>query len=295
MTVYGNYWGKFLTKARAISDLVRTELPVTAGICVVAGEILALGGMPSITSALLGFATGFFIAGSAMITNEYFDLDVDRINHPDRPLPSGRITIPELVVLACLFSLAGLMTALLLSPLLLVIAVILLTVGILYNWKLKETGLPGNIMVAFSVGMTFICGGAATGHATNPVVWTFAALAFLFDLAEEIAGDAMDMEGDKLRGGRTLALTYGRQPALRVTLALFAAFGGLSLIPFLAGWLSYGYLAMIIIADLLIAYLALRLYQSRTPQEGRGRMRQLYLMMTLVIVLMVVLMLTNLA
>ena len=279
----------FLAKARALSDLVRTELPLSAGICVVAGEILALGGLPSIQIAVLGFATGFFISGSAMITNEYFDLEVDRINHPDRPLPSGRVSIPEMAVMAALFSIAGLVAAALLSPLLLALAVLLLVIGILYNWKLKESGLPGNMMVAASVGMTFICGGMAAGRPMSGVVWTFGIMAFLFDLAEEIAGTAMDMEGDRQRGARTVALTYGRQPALRVSMLLFAGFIGLSLLPYLAGWLGYGYLAVIVIADLVIAYLAVQLYRSRMPQEGRGRMRRLYLSMTIMIMVIVLL------
>ena len=276
-----------LAKARALSDLVRTELPLSAGICVVAGEILALGGLPPVPVAILGFATGFFISGSAMITNEYFDLEVDRINHPDRPLPSGRVSVAELVILAALFSIAGLSTAALLGPLVLAIAAVLLVIGILYNWKLKEAGLPGNMMVASSVGMTFVCGGVAAGHPLSGLAWTFGIMAFLFDLAEEIAGTAMDMEGDRLRGARTLAITSGRQPALMVTSALFGGFIGLSFLPYLAGWLGYSYLAIILVADLLIAYLALRLYTSRTPQDGRKRMRQLYLMMTVFIVAIV--------
>jgi len=278
-----------------ISDLVRTELPLAAGVCVVAGEILALGGLPPATTIMLGFSTGFLISGSAMISNEYFDLEVDRINHPDRPLPSSRITVPELVLLACLFSAAGLTTAALLSPATFVLAVILLIIGILYNWKLKEAGLPGNLMVAFSVGMTFVCGGIATGQTMSRIVWTFGTMAFLFDLAEEIAGGAMDMEGDKLRGAKTLAIALGRRPALRATAILFAAFIGLSLLPYLAGWLGYGYLIVIGMADLAIAYLTFGLYQSVTPQEGRGKMRQLYLTMTLIIVAIVLLSIAEVA
>ncbi len=284
-----------MAKAKGLSDLVRPELPMSAGICVVAGEILALGGLPSVPVAALGFATGFFISGSAMITNEYFDLEVDRVNHPDRPLPSGRVTVKELVILAALFSLAGLGTAMLLGGWVLVVAAVLLVVGILYNWKLKEAGLPGNMLVALSVGMTFVCGGLSAGRPESGVVWVFGAMAFVFDLAEEIAGTAMDMEGDRLRGAKTLAITLGRQPALLISSLLFAAFIGLSLVPCMAGWLGYGYLAIIAIADLLIAGLVVLLYRSQTPQEGRKRMRQLYLMMTLIIALIMVVTVLKLA
>ena len=67
---------KIRSKVRAVSDLVKMELPIAAGICVIAGEILALRHLPTLSEALLGFLVGFFISGSAMISNDYFDLDV---------------------------------------------------------------------------------------------------------------------------------------------------------------------------------------------------------------------------
>ncbi len=84
-------------------------------------------------------------------------------------------------------------------------AAILLIISILYNWKYKESGLPGNIMVGFCVSMTFILGGMTVGALTNGIVLTFGALAFIFDLSEEIASGAMDAEGDRLRSSRSLA------------------------------------------------------------------------------------------
>jgi geranylgeranylglycerol-phosphate geranylgeranyltransferase len=163
-------------KARALSDLMKTELPIAVGICVVAGEILALGGFPTVVAAFTGFLTGFFISGSAMISNDYFDLDVDRINHPERPLPSGRITIFELTALTCLFSAGGFAAAAFLGTLPLTLSVIIWAIGILYNWKYKEAGLTGNMMVSSSVAMIFIFGGVAVGGLTNGVVWAFGAL-----------------------------------------------------------------------------------------------------------------------
>jgi len=49
---------------------------------VVAGEILGLGLLPTLTDALLGFLIGFFVSGSEMILNDYFDEEVDKVNHP---------------------------------------------------------------------------------------------------------------------------------------------------------------------------------------------------------------------
>jgi geranylgeranylglycerol-phosphate geranylgeranyltransferase len=279
---------KINSKLKAVSDLLKTELPLAAGICVIAGELLALGHFPSISEAFLGFLTGFFISGSAMISNDYFDLNVDKINRPSRPLPSGRITINELKLLMGIFSDAGLAAAALLGAVQLILAAVLWVVGVLYNWKLKETGIPGNTMVSLSVAMTFIFGGAAVGCVFGGLVWTFGAMAFMFDLGEEIAGGAMDLEGDKQRHAKTLASIKGRKTALRVAACLFTVFVGLSFVPYLMEWLCISYLFLVVPTDFVVCYFAFKLLRSNTVNEGRTRIRQLYLTLVVFVVCFII-------
>ena len=82
-----------IERLRSYSGLVKPELPLAAGVCVVAGQVLVLGDFAAIETTILGFLVGFFLSGSAMISNDYFDLEVDRVNRPERPLPSGRVTV----------------------------------------------------------------------------------------------------------------------------------------------------------------------------------------------------------
>jgi geranylgeranylglycerol-phosphate geranylgeranyltransferase len=279
--------GSLMTKAKAIADLVRPELPIAGGICVVAGEIIALGSLPTAFVGIMGFLTGFFISGAAMITNDYFDLEVDKVNHPQRPLPSGRISLTELLILTCLFSVAGFLTAALLGPLALTFAVFIWIVAILYNWRYKETGLLGNIMVGLSVAWFFIFGGVAVGELTNGLVWTFGVLAFIFDLGEEIAADAMDMEGDQKRSARTIALLHGKNYALYASSFLFILFVVVSFLPFIMGWLGIIYLVIFVPMDIAALYLCLKLLKSQTVEEGRARIRQLYLTITIFVIVFV--------
>jgi len=118
----------------------------------------------------------------------------------------------------------------------------------------------------------------------NGVVWTFSLMAFFIDLGEEIAGDAMDMEGDKKRGSRSLALLKGRPYALRITVILWGAVIALSLVPALLGWLGLTYLVFILLTDALLVVFAIRLLRSRTPAAGRQAMRGAYLGATLGVV-----------
>ncbi len=267
---------ELLDRVAAVAELARPDLVFGAGLFVVAGEILALGQLPAAGTALLGFLTGLFVSGSANIFNDYFDREVDRVNRPDRPLPSGRVSAAELWGLFVAFAVAGLASSALLGPAVLALAAAVWGVALFYNVRLKEAGFLGNLAVAFCVSMTVVLGGLAAG-AVNGLVVTFAALAFLFDLGEEIASDAMDVEGDSVRSSRSIAATAGRAQALRVSGVAFALFVALTFLPYAAGWLGPVYLACAAVAGLCMSYLAARLVRSATIAEGRVFVRRLYL------------------
>jgi geranylgeranylglycerol-phosphate geranylgeranyltransferase len=271
-------------KLKGLIRLFRPELPTAAGICVLAGQVLAGGSLPMLSTAALGFVCGLALSAAALILNDYFDYEVDLVNHPDRPLPSGAVTRADVLWLTGATTLVGLAAALALGPAALAIGIVFWVIGVLYNWRYKSAGLAGNVMVCASVGVTFILGAVTMGDPWNPVVWSFAAMAFLIDLGEEIAGDAMDMEGDRLRGVRSIALLRGRGFALRITVGLWGAVVLVSLLPYLIGWLGLSYLIFILVTDLVLAFFSVRLLRSRSPQEGRKAMRGAYLGATLGIV-----------
>lgn len=264
-------------KIKGTIQLFRPELPFAAGICVVLGEITAWNGLPPLRESLLGFTCGFFLSGAALTLNDYFDIEVDRINTPQRPIPSGLLTPSDAILLTAIATLIGLTTALLIHPLAFLVGTIFWIIGVLYNWRYKAKGLWGNLMVATSVGSTFILGGIAVGQPLNKVVWFFGLTAFLIDLAEEIAGDAMDMEGDRKRHSKSIAITLGRETALRITACLFLLVAALSYIPFVLGWMKASYLLLVCAINIVVILFTLRLLRSQTPDEGRSAMRGIYL------------------
>jgi len=241
------------------------------------GEIVALGALPSIREGILGFICGFFISGSAIVLNDYFDLEVDKVNTPERPMAAGIISPTEALVLTVLAGLIGLSASFGLGLPAFFLCVIFWVIGCLYNWKLKEAGLLGNLMVSSSVGITFILGGMAVGDPWNKMVWCFAWMAFFIDLGEEIAGDAMDIEGDKKRASRSIAIVRGRSFAVVLSGSLFGLVVLISLLPVLFGWMGLSYLVLIFITDTLIIVFTRRLLKSKTPEQGRRAMRGIYL------------------
>jgi geranylgeranylglycerol-phosphate geranylgeranyltransferase len=264
-------------KIKGTIQLFRPELPFAAGVCVVLGEIIALEGFPPLRELLLGLACGFFLSGSALTLNDYFDIEVDKINTPQRPIPAGLLTPADAIWLTGIATLIGLTAALLISPLAFLLGIVFWGIGVLYNWRYKAHGLWGNLMVAASVGSTFLLGGIAAGQPLNKVVWFFALTAFFVDLAEEIAGDAMDMEGDRKRRSKSIALITGRNLALRITALLFVLVALLSYIPFVLGWMEGSYLLLVCAINVAVIFFTIRLLKSQTSEEGRSAMRGIYL------------------
>ena len=257
--------------------LFRPELPLAAGICTVTGQVLALGRLPQIQTAVLGFFSVFCISASALILNDLFDYEVDRINAPQRPLPSGMVGPADVIGLTAATTLAGLAAAYGLGVIALVLGVLFWLIGFLYNGWFKQSGLPGNLMVCASVAGTFIFGAVTVGVPFNRIAWIFALMAFFIDLGEEIAGDAMDAEGDKQRGSRSLAILKGRSFALRVSVACWALVILLSFLPVLLGLLGMNYLVFILITDGLLLFFSIKLLKSQDADSGHRAMRGAYL------------------
>ncbi|NTW10606.1 MAG: UbiA family prenyltransferase, partial [Chlorobiaceae bacterium] len=236
--------------------LFRFELSCTAGACVLLAELLALGRLPSPFQAVSGFLSFFFISATALILNDCFDIETDRINAPSRPLPAGLVTKTDALVLSAIVAVLGFLCAGMIGVEAFVVVFIVWLAGFLYNWRMKKSGFIGNLFVGFSVGMTFIFGGIVVGNPFEEVVWFLALMTMLVDLGEEIAADALDLEGDRKTGSRSLAVLFGSETAMRTAVSVFGTVVVTSAVPFIFAWLEWFYLPPVIIFDALIIYSA---------------------------------------
>jgi geranylgeranylglycerol-phosphate geranylgeranyltransferase len=264
-------------QAKGLVQLLRPELPFAAGVCVVIGEIMALGSLPPLSKLFLGFMWGVFLSSPAMILNDYFDIEVDRVNAPQRPLPSGLVSPATAILFTVITTLVGLTASFYLGQAALVLYLVFWLIGFIYNWKLKEMGLYGNLLVSFSVAITFILGGIVVGEPRNKAVWIISLMVFFFDLAEEIAADAMDIEGDKKRNVKSVAILLGKKQALRISAVLFLLVIVISLLPVFFNLLGTSYLIIISLTDMVILFFVMKLLTSRTIEQGRSSIRSIYL------------------
>jgi geranylgeranylglycerol-phosphate geranylgeranyltransferase len=256
--------------------LFRFELSCTAGACVLLAELLALGRLPSLVQAVSGFLSFFFISAAALILNDFFDIETDRINAPSRPLPAGLVTKTDALLLSALVAVLGFLSAGMSGPGAFVVVFIVWLAGFFYNWRLKKYGFIGNLFVGLSVGMSFIFGGIAVGNPFEKVVWFLAIMTMLVDLGEEIAADALDLEGDRKTGSRSLAVLFGSQAAMRTAVSFYGTVVATSAVPFIFGWLGWFYLPPVVIFDALIIYSAKNLLNPRMSDRIND-IRRIYL------------------
>ncbi|KAB2852194.1 MAG: prenyltransferase, partial [Ignavibacterium sp.] len=198
-----------MKKLKGLIRLIRFELPLAAAICVMLGQLFALGKFAPLHLTLSAAISVFLISASILISNDYFDVETDRINAPHRPIPSNAVTSNEALLLASFLLITGIILSYTISIEALLFSIGLIVIGLLYNRKFKRHGLTGNLMVSFSVGMTFIFGGLSVGLPFNKIVLFFALIAALVDLGEEIAADSMDVKGDLLIDSNSIAIKYG--------------------------------------------------------------------------------------
>ncbi len=205
------------------------------------------------------------LACAALITaggntlNDYADAEIDRLNHPARPIPSGQISRRAAGVLAWAELALGMVAGSVVSMGCGLIAFLAVALLVAYETAgLKKSGLPGNITISLLTAMLFIMGGIAVNDPARPA--SLAVLAFITSLGREIIKDIEDIGGDV--GRRTWPMRVG-PPKAKITAALLLGLAViLSPLPYFFGALDNGYLAVIGMANVAFVWTIVMLFRS---------------------------------
>jgi geranylgeranylglycerol-phosphate geranylgeranyltransferase len=254
-------------KARGALELLRPVNCVMIGFAVIVGAFVSRPASVSAAQLGLGFLTGFFICAYSMSVNDVYDLEVDRINRPNRPIPSGKVTLTEGFRLSAVVLVAGMACALLsLSVLAIAIAAAYAFLSWLYNARMKKTGLPGNLIVASSLAIPFIYGGAVSGGSiTGSLLLLMALTAFFSGVGREVVKAMADVEGDAKRNINSVARRRGLRPASRVGALFFLLAVFTSWVPLVAGLANEVYTFGVVIPDAIFLYLTVAILARPEP------------------------------
>ncbi|MDH7508409.1 MAG: UbiA family prenyltransferase [Methanomassiliicoccales archaeon] len=203
----------------------------------------------------------FIAAGNSL--NDYMDREVDKKAHPERPIPSGKISPSTVLrVSAVLFSIS-LLLSLLLDPISIGIVVVAVLFMISYELKFKKEGFSGNFLIALLTGFLFFFGGAVVRHIEQTLA--LAAMAFLATLGREIIKDVEDMEADFDR--MTLPKRIGKRKAGATATSFILVAVILSFEPYIVGFFHIEYLLIVLVADAIFIYSSYLQFQN--PKRGQ--------------------------
>ena len=261
--------------------LVRIPNCLMIGLAVLVAETIGLGTLPNPTQAIFGFLTAFLLLAGTMVFNDIQDVQVDRVNSPNRPIPSGKVTIRQAYGLSVVFSAFALLSSLVLGILTFLTALVALALMAYYNTRGKKTGLLGNVVVSFNVALPFFFGGLAV-NSLRPLLFIFFLLAFLANTAREVAKGIADVAGDSSKGIMTIAVMQGPKRAAELAAAFFVVAVLLSfLVPVLDQRVSMLYYPIVVVADLGFFYSSYRLIRDPTATTVRKVKSQVLVWMLL--------------
>lgn len=230
-------------------NIMRPLNCLMGAIAVWIGSLVAGAALFPTTPAIYAMAAAFLICGAGMAINDYFDADIDKINKPKRPIPSGKMSRNTALVYSFLLFVAGIGFSYFINNNAFYVAIAVSIILALYAWKLKKIAVAGNVAVSVLVGLTFIYGGLAVSMFEKALM--LALLAFFSNMAREIYKTIDDVMGDKQHGVNTLPVRIGvLKTRIIANIFVFIAVI-LSFAPFLTGMFGYVYLVFVSLADML--------------------------------------------
>jgi len=225
--------------------LLRPLNVFTSGLAMLIASAI-LGTLQEIDTVILVMAVVMCYAGGANALNDIVDFEIDKINRPMRPLPSGNVKKQTALILSILLFGTGTLLCLELSETAKVIGIVIaMPLMVLYSKYLKGIPLLGNITIAFVLGLSFLFCGAAFENMSP--MWIPMVLAFGLTLVRELVKDIADLKGDESVGLRTFPISAGIDKAIQLTVFLSACIGIGAFIPFINGTYNIWYGILLIL------------------------------------------------
>ncbi|MCQ6254523.1 UbiA family prenyltransferase [Methanocaldococcus sp.] len=237
-----------MKKLKDYFELMRVKNCITAGIGGFIGYLISSNCFIDLKISILVFLVVFLICAYGNVINDIFDIEIDKINKPSRPLPSGRVKLKEAKTFSFVLLIVGLILSVFINIYGLIIALINATFLYLYAKKYKRYKLIGNFIVGYLTGSVFLFGGVA-GKNIIPVIILF--LCSMFAIwGREIIKDFEDMEGDKKEGVISLPIKYGKKSLYFASLLILLSVI-LSPLPYIFKIFGIYYLILITMCDIL--------------------------------------------
>jgi len=260
-----------MSKLGGYLRLTRPVNCLMVGFAVIVGAALV---NPSVLSLywqnlIFGFVTGFMLTAASMAINDYYDREIDSINEPNRPIPSGLIKPNEALAFAFILTTIGFATAYLTNIPCFAIAIIAWIVFVTYTTVGKQTGLLGNFLVSTCVTVPFIYGNYTVAGTIELNILIFVSMAFLSNTGREITKGIVDVKGDEMQNVKTLAVRYGEKNAAIAAAILYLLAVLLTPIPWLLHLVSFWFIPLVAVTDFGLVASSFMLFRDYSRENAR--------------------------
>ncbi len=233
-----NAWIRLIRPVNALMGFVATYISALVGI----GLTIESRLFPVSIAALCVF----LVTGGGNVINDLSDIETDRINHPTRPIASGKISIQSGTYFAIvLFAIPVVISVVFLPILSTLVVIAAIATLVSYEKRLKRLGLSGNVAISILVGLIFIFGGISVNSVGRMIPLFF--MAFLTNTSRELTKDIEDIEGDLDRD--TFPKKYGFPKAAILATVLTLTGVSISCLPYFLGFFGLVYLIIVFVAD----------------------------------------------
>ncbi|MEM1583166.1 MAG: UbiA family prenyltransferase [Nitrososphaerota archaeon] len=239
-----------MNRLRAYLSITRPPNGLLMFIGVLAGVSISYSKMIRLEELIYSFIIAYSLSGSSMVLNDYFDKEVDKVNAPHRPIPSGLIRPIHAILYSFALGLTGIFFSSLISIHCLIIAASSYIAAFLYNSVLKRTGLTGNLVVSLIVAAPFIFGATMSDGYVSDRIILFITPVILSNTGREVIKGIADVEGDAVRHINSIARTKGLRRAAVIGSALYILAVLVSPAPYVFGCVSEYYLPIVLAADI---------------------------------------------
>jgi len=266
-------------------ELMRAKNCLSASIgTIIAGLIASNFDINLLPSILIAALVVFLICGYGNVINDIFDIEIDRINKPYRPLPSNRISLKNAKLFSFLLLIMGLLFSLF-NKVCFLIALINAVVLYVYAKRYKKNKIIGNLLVAYLTGSVFLFGGAAVNNMLITLILFLCALFATW--SREIIKDFEDMEGDIKEGVSSLPIKYGIKSLYIAGILLIIAIL-LSPLPYIIGIFGLFYLYSIVLCDIMFIYSFMGLLKNPSKENAERVSKEIKLIMNFILISFVI-------
>ncbi len=275
------------TPARGLIALLR--LPywlMTGGLSLLTAFAITKDAI-GLKTILLIFFSMAFITSAGFSINDYFDRESDAVIKPKRPIPSGVLSLKQVIAISTVLFTIGLFFAFLINWLSFVILLVDSILLLIYSAFVKrKSGFAANVLVGLLVGTAFIYGEVTISVFQTVSLVSLSLYPICFGtIGGNILRDILSFEGDSKIGYPTLPRNIGNKASINIAAYFFIATAILAPLPFVFGFFSVYYLALIVLWGIILVYSSLRLLTSDSTVKNVKKYERLVTMSMMLLIL----------